>query len=128
EAFRMRRGESDTFEAGHVVDGGEEIDERGLTGIFPAVACDDLPEQRDFFDSGIHESLDFVHDFRDRPAAFAAARVGHDAERAIHVAALHDADERGDTGPCMIFDGGFAAWLFIHVHERSYTARIHHQR
>ena len=41
------------------------------------------------------EVADFADDFGDGPAAFASARVGHDAERAAHVAALHDGDKGG---------------------------------
>ena len=54
------------------------------------VEVDDLPEQRDFLDALADERLHFSHDFRDGPGTFRTARARDDAERAVHIATLHD--------------------------------------
>ncbi len=62
----------------------------------PPVEIHDLPEQRDFLHALPHERLDLGDDFRDGPGPFRPARARDDAEGAVHVAALHDRDERAD--------------------------------
>ena len=52
-----------------------------------------MAEQRDLFHALSGEEFHFLNDVRDGPAALFSARVRHDAERAAHVAALHDGDE-----------------------------------
>ena len=54
-----------------------------------------MAEQRDLLHALPGEEFHFLHDVRDGPPALFAARVRHDAERAAHVAALHDGDEGG---------------------------------
>ncbi len=79
------------------MDGFEQLHERAfaidLVEFVAAVKVHDLPEQRDFFHAALHQSAHLLHDFRNGPRAFHAARGGNDAERAVHVAALHDRDE-----------------------------------
>ncbi len=61
-----------------------------------AVEIDDLAEERDFFHPLRDERPDLGHDLRDGARTFRTARARHDAESAVHVAALHDRDEGGN--------------------------------
>lgn len=109
------------------MDGLDQLDESGLAlplGNFPpAVAGDDLPEQRDFLHAARDEFAALGHDVGNGPAALLATRVGHDAEGAVLVAALHDAHERADglvlgrPGEQMFLDGRLAAALLLGVHD-----------
>ena len=59
-----------------------------------AIQVHNLAEQRDFLHALVGEASSLPpRSLGNGPTAFAAARVGHDAEGAFHVAALHDADE-----------------------------------
>src|SRR5581483_6981339 len=110
--FRMRRSEPDAFKAFDLMDGFEQLNERGfLTGGWkvvgtgrreclpyipaPAITRHDLPEERDLLHAARYEFAAFGDDVGNRATPFLATRVGHDAEGAILVAALHDAHERG---------------------------------
>ena len=98
--FGMRRSEANAFEAVDFVDGFEQLDKSGFAvydrDVAFAVAGDDLAEQRDFLHAARDQFAAFGDDIGDGAAAFFAARVGHDAEGAVLIAALHDADEGGD--------------------------------
>ena len=87
-----------------------------------AVAGDDLPQERDFFHSAPPQFAALGHDVGNAPAALLASGVGHDAEGAILVAPLHDADERGHgfravARKDMLAYPGFARFLLRHVHD-----------
>src|SRR4029077_11371817 len=58
------------------------------------VEINDLPQQRDFFDSARNQIAHFGHDLVDGPAAFRSTRLRHNAEGAVHIASLHDRDKR----------------------------------
>ena len=57
---------------------------------------DSLPEQGDFAGAVGGELFDFLDDRLNRTGAFGAAGLGNDAVAAVHIAALHDADEGRD--------------------------------
>ncbi len=125
--FRVRGGEPQPRQAGHLVDRLEQLDKRGFAvhpaDRFAAVAGNNLAEQRHFFHPVRHQLLDFRHDLRDRPASFAAARRRHDAERTMHVAALHDADKRADgavpvVAPHVVANGRLAAGFLADIDDR----------
>ena len=61
----------------------------------PAIGVDVLAEQVDFAHALLGELRDFGQHVVERAADFLAARVRHDAERAVLRAAFHDRDERG---------------------------------
>src|SRR5437763_7537337 len=71
------------------------IDRRYRWEFVPSIKIHDLPEQCDFFHTARDQFAHLVYDFVDSAAAFGPARPRHDTKRAMHVAALHDRDERG---------------------------------
>ena len=88
----------------------------------PSVARHDLAEQGDFLHAAGDEFAAFGEDVGNGAAAFLAARGRHDAEGAMLVAALHDADKRGDgflgvPVQQMFANGAFAPLLFRNVHD-----------
>ena len=99
ESHRMGGGEADTLDSVDGVERLQELHEGTLAihlGEFVAsVEIDDLAEQRHLLDPPVGEGSGFLDDFRDRAAAFGSARRRDDAEGAVHVASLHDRDERG---------------------------------
>ncbi len=100
EADGVRGGEADALDAVDVVDSLEELDKGAFAvdyGEFTdGVLVNNLPEEGDFAGAGGGELLDFLDDGFDRAGAFGAAGLGNDAVAAIHIAALHNADEGGD--------------------------------
>src|ERR1700736_3449809 len=95
----MRRSETEPLESLNLVDGFEQLHEGtlivDLRKFMAAVQIHDLPKQRDFLYSAGNEIACFADDFFDRAAALGAARLRNDAKSAMHVAPLHDRDERG---------------------------------
>ena len=77
----------------------EQLHERtlavGLRKLVPAIQVHDLTEQRDFLHTTPNEFTHLAHNLFDRAAALGAARLRHNAEGAMHVAALHDGNESG---------------------------------
>ena len=100
EAARVRRGEAEAREAVDLVDAVEELHERRPAPrrriIAPAVARDNLPEEGDLPHAPFRQRPALGDDVLHRPGALVAARLGHDAEGAIHIAALLDGDKGGD--------------------------------
>ena len=94
----MRRGEADAFQTVNFMNGFEQLDKSGppfAHGHVPfAVARDNLAEQGDFPHAARNQFAALGYDVGNRPAAFFAPRVRHDAKSAVLVAALHDADKR----------------------------------
>ena len=124
--FRMRRGEADAFQSINRVNGIEQLDKSGFAIkqriIALAEARDNLAEQSDFPHTARDEFAAFGDDIVNRATAFFAARAGHDAEGAVLIAALHDADERADGSfraaiEQMFADGRFAFFFGSHVHN-----------
>src|SRR5712691_3042683 len=93
----MRRGKAEPLKSVDLMHCFEQLHEGAfvvdLRKLMPAVKVYDLAEQRHFFDSALHEHANFPNDLRDASTAFCAAGPRHDAEGAMHVAALHDRDK-----------------------------------
>ena len=64
-------------------------------------------------------AFDLVDNFLERPASFVAARVRDDAERAMHVASLHNRHESGHLpfAENMVPDGALGICFFVDVHN-----------
>ena len=124
EADGVRRGEAQALQALDGVDGVQELHERAAAvGAFrelvASVEVDDLAEQRDLPDPPRDEPAHLRDDFLQGARAFRAARVGHDAERAAHVAALHDRHEAAAlAGPQdVLFDGALGTSFLVDIDD-----------
>ena len=119
----MRRGEADALNALERVHLFQQLYERrdatGVDVITAAVARDDLAEERDLLHAAGGEGAALGHDVVHRPRALVAAGFGHDAERAVHVAALLDGNEGADLvlGEFVVADGVLRAGLLGQVHD-----------
>src|SRR5579884_1512614 len=88
-----------------------------------AEARHNLAEQRDLLHAARNQFTAFGDDALDAPAAFFAARERNDAERAILIATLHDADERAHgfrssfAVEQMLLDGCLAPLLFRRIDD-----------
>ena len=94
ESNRVRGGES---HAGNARDGANRLQELNKRACFvpfgkfmATVEVDDLSEEGDLTDAFGREGMHFVCDFLDRASAFLSTGLWNDAERAVHIAALHD--------------------------------------
>ena len=85
-----------------------------------AVEVDDLTEECDLLHAAIREGSDFVGDFLNRPSTLLAARLRHNAKRAVHVAALHDRNKCRDLAlfDLLLADRALGAGLLLGVHNR----------
>src|SRR5438477_8098909 len=115
----VRRSKAQTFETIDCADCSEELDERAFavaavyhrrftvrdilsavidrrySGKFvTAIQVHDLTEQGYFLDPSGDESANFRDDFGNDATALGAARPWHNAKSAMHIASLHDRDER----------------------------------
>ena len=82
-----------------------------------SVEVDDLSEKGDLFAPAFDESAHFADDAADASAAFRAARVGHDAKGAAHVASLHDGDESAGRDGDVVADGFLRAGFLVGVDD-----------
>ena len=100
EAARVRRGEPDPLDAVDRVHAFQQLhegrDAAGVRVIAPAVAGHDLAQQGDLAHAAFGQRPAFRDDVVHRPGTLVAPGLGHDAERAIHVAALLDGNECRD--------------------------------
>src|SRR5437879_70982 len=104
----------------------EQLDESGLAVFRRQVALTvtsyDLPQQCDFLDATRNQFSALSYDIRKGSAALLAAGVGDDAESAILIASLHNADECGDRVVCVaveevLANRAFAFFFFGNVHH-----------
>src|SRR6516165_19017 len=90
EPDRMRGSETKSFKTFDLVNGFEQLHERGLAvnlrKFMATVKIHDLAQQRDFFNSARNQIANFGHDLADGPTAFRSTRLRHDAESTVHVA------------------------------------------
>src|SRR5204862_6730377 len=88
------------------MNGLEELNERALLAaevtspgangeVVPAIKIDDLPQQGHFLHTARDQILHFVHDLADRSTSLRAPGPRDDTKCAMHVATLHDRNERG---------------------------------
>ena len=88
----MRAREADALDASDVVDVRQEIGEVARRVVGRRVVIDDLAEELNLLATGAHGVADVGKDVRLAAHPFVAARVRHDAERAVVVAAFDDRD------------------------------------
>ena len=97
KADRMRRSETKPLESIDFVNGFEQLQRTlvvDLRKLVASVEINDLSEKGDFFDAVSDKRANFSDDFVDRAALLRTARLRHNTKGAMHVAALHDRDER----------------------------------
>src|ERR1700741_2264958 len=111
------------FQTGNLMHGFQELNE-GRFAIFlgklmPPVQVNDLAEERDLFYPLADQRTNFFDNFLDWTATFRTPGIGHDAESAMHVTALHHGDEARYLGgrQRMISNRVLRAGLLISVHD-----------
>ena len=128
EADRVGGGEAEALEPFDLMHGFEELHERAASVEFrefvASVEIDDLSEQGDFFAAAFDQFAHFADDAADAAAAFGAAGVGHDAEGAAHVAALHDGDKGAGRDGGVVADG-FLRTGFLRGVDHGKTEVVH---
>ena len=121
ETDGVRGGEAQAFQAFDFVHRFEQLHERAapldLGKFVASVKIDDLAEEGDFLAAASDQFAHFADNAADAAAAFGAARVGHDAESAAHVAALHDRDEGARRDGGMVADGFLRAGFLVGVDD-----------
>src|ERR1044072_5545184 len=85
-----------------------------------AIQVYDLPEKGDFFHTMRDQVAHLSHDLIDGTASFCAARLRDDAKGAMHVAALHDGDERNGLPrhQLLITNRRLRAWFVRNIDDR----------
>ena len=120
---RMRRSEAKTLQTLDFVDGIKQLHKwtliADLRKLVTAVEVYDLTEQGHFFYAARNKLADFGEDLLDCAAPLSAARLGHDAKCAMHVASLHDRDKRGRLfrHQLLMPNGGLRAGFFVDVDD-----------
>ena len=100
EFLRVRRRVANAFNArdfGDIFQQQRKIGAIGFAVDRRAPGVDVLAEQRHFFDALGSQFCNFRQHIVERSRDFFAAGVGHDAERTVFAAALHDRYEGGDA-------------------------------
>src|SRR5581483_10579770 len=94
----MRRRKPDALEPLDFVNRFQQLYKGSFTVAFrqlmAAIEVYDLTEQGDFLHTIRDQAAHFCHDLVDRTTPFRAACLRNDTKRAMHVASLHDGDER----------------------------------
>src|SRR5438094_3342215 len=94
----MRRCEAQSFETIDRMHGFEQLHKRrflvDLREFVPPIKIHDLSKQRDLLNTPRNEITYFAHDFVNGTASLRTARLRHDAKCALHVASLHNRNER----------------------------------
>src|SRR5215469_5210271 len=97
ETDRMWGCKPDTLEAGHIVNGFEQLNKWAfpihVTEFVPSVQIHDLTKQSHFLDTAIDQRSNLIDNFLNGAAALMSASERDDAECAMHVAALHNRNE-----------------------------------
>ncbi len=93
EVFRMRCGESNTFDPLDIIDPGKQFGKGDLALFLGAIGVDVLADQGDFPHALTGKRAYFIEDFAARTADFTSTDIGHNAVTAIVVTPLHDSDE-----------------------------------
>src|SRR4051794_7043290 len=98
ESYRVRGSETKSPQPFHFMNRFEQLHERAfvvdLWKFMASVEVHDLAEQSNFLHSLRNQGADFIDNLVDRATALCTARLRDDAEGAMHIAALHDRDER----------------------------------
>src|ERR1700756_3184684 len=119
----MWRRKTNPFQTGNRVHGFQELHKGRLAVLLgkfvPPVQVNDLAKKRDFFYPSADQRPNFFNNFLDWTAAFCPSGIGHDAESAMHVTALHNGDEARYLGGgwSMISNRVLRAGFFIDVHD-----------
>src|SRR5262249_24827974 len=128
EVQRMRRHKANTLDTVDRIDRRQEIGKVHLPWAhIDAVGVDVLSHQRHFFIPCLRQTTDFLEHHLWRATDLRPACIGHDAERAAFVAAMHDAHKgrnaavtRHREGPEVIveysvsdFEDGLALLLYL---------------
>src|SRR5215469_3248500 len=123
ESDRMWGGKTNPFQTGNRMHCFQELNKGRfavlLRKLVPSVQVKDLPEERDFFYPFSDQRTNFFDNFLDWTAAFRPSGIGHDAESAMHVAALHDGHEARylGGGQRMISNRVLRARFLSNVHD-----------
>ena len=96
---RMRAGETDSLDAGHVVDLGEELREVAAGIVRRLIVIHDLPEELNLLPARCDGVPNVGEDVGFGAHPLVAAGVRHHAERAVVVAAFDDGDVGLDRIP-----------------------------
>src|SRR5947208_2283735 len=95
----MRGGKPDALESFNFMDRFKQLNESRFTlcgrDLALCKAGDDLAQQSDFLHSSRNQPTALGHDIVNSAAPLGSASIGNDAKRAILIAALHNAYERG---------------------------------
>src|SRR5438874_5102318 len=130
EPDRVWRSEAKALQAINLMDGVEQLHKRtfvvDLRKFVAAVEVYDLTEYRYFGHAVGNLCADVADSLVNRAAALGAACLRHNAKRAVHVAALHDRDERGCLlrRELLIANRRLRSRFLIDVHDRE-TRIVH---
>src|ERR1700722_808371 len=100
ETDRVRRSEPDPLEAVDFLKRFEQLNKRTFAihgGEFvPSVEIHYLTEQGHLLDTLLDQGLDLADDLLEWPASFVSSGERDNAKRAMHIAPLHNGDERSE--------------------------------
>src|SRR5262245_48821311 len=134
----MRRHKANTLDTVDSIDRPQEVGKVHLPWAhIDAVGVDVLSHQRHFFIPCLRQTTDFLKHYLWRTTDLRPACIGHNAERAAFVAAVHDAHEGGDAaiachreGPEVVvehfvgdFEDGLMLFLYL-THQVQHAADV----
>ena len=126
----MRGGEPEPFQAVDFIHRFQQLHERTFAIAFrkfvTAIKIHDLSKQRDFFDTTRDQVAHLPHDLVNGTAALRAARLRDNAKGAMHVASLHNGDERRGLPGCqlLVANRRLRAWFLRNIDYRK-TQIVH---
>jgi hypothetical protein len=133
KADRVRRRKPDTLKAVDLVNSFKQLDKRAFPIHFrefvAPIQVDDLTQQGYLFNASRDQGANLVDNLMDGSAPFRAARVGNDAKRAVHIAALHDRHESSylPRSEQMIANGALRVLFVVNVNDGE-TDVVHRPR